>query len=726
MANFLNDRTFLLKVNRNKVKEYHAAVMCLDFETEKPIARLEGKVISGNISIAANSHTRRTATLSVIFDRTTYNIADVLNLIAIDKKISLSIGITNPFFHTDEYRQYGEILWFKQGVFVITKANSSISTSSMTVSVNLSDKMCLLDGTCGGTLPASTSFHDRIIIDAEGNTTTEYPIIRDIIKECVHHFGQEHFSRISIEDVPSTGRIVMEYTGSTPINFATVPVTKEEQEQTGQTAPWKRAPGAAFVIGSPPIENFLDVYYKGDKVGYEETPLTYPGELIVNGGSNVCAVLDEIVKALGNYDYYYDTEGIFHFCQKNNFQATGDTPLNFSEEENNQLQAFYCPRYSPSLLINEFLDTEMVTQVSFNPNYSNIKNDYVYWGTRQGDSTNAANTEVMVRYHLAIDKRPEDIPAPTTPEEAALVGDDYSLCHKSIQEVRLESDDSIVRYDLTTHALNLGEKAGDLIAPALDTCFPDNQSAWFNWREELYRRALMAYGQSTEGSYYDEELLAEWRNIFDPSSTIEKKGSESFEGGWVEKYGDGENATPWTGYRIETVTAPEKLRYWLDFIDTTSAIGKYSINRIGRRSIVTEDSKVSEVYSREVNDIIFIKAPTDQSKWEETMNRVRQEYIPIGQTYCFIQEDQWVYFKEVNSYGTCYEGVRSQMYSNLFYNSSVSMTTIPILYLDGNQCIRVNFPELGITGDYVVNTIQLNLSGTPQMTMSLQEAMVVV
>lgn len=230
MANFLNDRTFLLKVNRNKVKEYHAAVMCLDFETEKPIARLEGKVISGNISIAANSHTRRTATLSVIFDRTTYNIADVLNLIAIDKKISLSIGITNPFFHTDEYRQYGEILWFKQGVFVITKANSSISTSSMTVSVNLSDKMCLLDGTCGGTLPASTSFHDRIIIDAEGNTTTEYPIIRDIIKECVHHFGQEHFSRISIEDVPSTGRIVMEYTGSTPINFATVPVTKEEQE----------------------------------------------------------------------------------------------------------------------------------------------------------------------------------------------------------------------------------------------------------------------------------------------------------------------------------------------------------------------------------------------------------------------------------------------------------------------------------------------------------------
>ncbi len=68
MANFLNDRTFLLKVNRHKVKEYHAAIMALDFETEKPLARLEAKVVSGNISIAANSHTRRTGSLGLIFD----------------------------------------------------------------------------------------------------------------------------------------------------------------------------------------------------------------------------------------------------------------------------------------------------------------------------------------------------------------------------------------------------------------------------------------------------------------------------------------------------------------------------------------------------------------------------------------------------------------------------------------------------------------------------------
>lgn len=727
MANFLNDRTFLLKVNRHKVKEYHAAIMALDFETEKPLARLEAKVVSGNISIAANSHTRRTGSLGLIFDSQTYNIVDVLNLIAIDKKISLSIGLTNPFFNTEEYKKYGEILWFKQGVFIITSANSSISTSSMSVNVTLQDKMCLLNGTCGGTIPASTSFHDQITIDANGDTTTTYPLIRDIIKECVHHFGGEHFSRISIEDVPSVGRILLEYAGSTPINFATIAAVPDEDKDTSNTqdTAWKRAPGGSFVIGDPPIEDFLDTYYQGEKVGYEETDLTYPGELIVNGGSNVCAVLDEIVKALGNYDYYYDVEGIFHFCQKNNFQATGNTPLNLSPEEDSQLQAFYCPRYSPSLLLNEFLDTELVSQVSFNPNYSNIKNDYVYWGSRQENSGNSENT-IMVRYHLAIDKRPEDIPFPATAEEAAFIGENYSLCHKEIEEVRLAADNTLVRYQISNQAINSGEVVGEIVAPSLDKTFPENPSAWFNWREELYRRALLAYGQSTEGSYYDEELMAEWRDIFDPTSTIDKKGKDSFQQGWINKYGEGNAATPWTGYNIDVIIAPEKIRYWLDLIDTTSSIGKYSVNRIGRRSVITEDTKVNEVYALEVNDIVFIKAPSTSEEWEKTMQRVREEYIPIGQTYCFVQEDQWCYFKERNSYGTCYEGVRSQMYSNLYYNSSVSMTTIPILYLDGNQCIRINFPEFGITGDYIINTISINLSGTPQMTMSLQEAMVVV
>jgi hypothetical protein len=104
--------------------------MVLDFETENPIARLEGKVVSGSMTVAANSAVRKTCSLTIVFDEDTKNITDINNLIAIDKKISLSLGLKNPFYHLPQYAQYGEELWFKQGLFVITRASSSISVSS--------------------------------------------------------------------------------------------------------------------------------------------------------------------------------------------------------------------------------------------------------------------------------------------------------------------------------------------------------------------------------------------------------------------------------------------------------------------------------------------------------------------------------------------------------------------------------------------------------------------
>lgn len=383
-------------------------------------------------------------------------------------------------------------------------------------------------------------------------------------------------------------------------------------------------------------------------------------------------MLDEIVKALGNYEYFYDVDGIFHFRKKKNFQATGLAPLNLTPEEDAALQSGYCPRYSPTIVLNEFSDAELVTQISLNPNYSNIKNDFIYFGTRKDDKS---KDEVCVRYRVAIDTRPKDIPIPTG-GDIFTVGDNYSLCHKDIYVIR-DRDGIIKRYQLLDDYYDPEMETRELVAPSLDITFPTLPQAWFNWREELYRRALMARGGSTEGSAYDEELIAEWRNIFDPMN-------EEFKKDWEGKFGEDNPNTPWTGYIVDAKIAPERLRYWLDLIDTTTSLGKYSVNRIGRRTIVKEDSKINEVYSQVVNDIIFIPHSQDKNEYDQAMQRVRDEYIPIGQTYAFVQEDNWKYFTEQNSYGTCYEGVRGLLYSNLIYNSSISIGCIPILYLDGD------------------------------------------
>lgn len=718
MNSFLNDKTFMLKVNQYKVREYSAAIMVLDFETENPISRLEGKVVSGNMNIAANSPVRKTCSLTVVFDDLTKEITNINNLIAVNKKISLSIGFNNPFYHDPLYQQYGDVLWFKQGIFFITKASSSISASgAATVSVELQDKMAGLNGTCGGVLPASTSFHDRLIIDANGDTTTEYPLISEIIKECVHHFGGEHFSRISVEDVPDVGRIVVSYTGSTPLNM-----------QTGEDAVNS---GRSFVIAAPPVTGFEEVYVKGDNVGYMETELTYPGELILSAGSSVTSVLDEIKNTLGNYEYFYDEEGIFHFRQIPNFQATGKTPLNFEDSNDSELQNLYFPKYTDDQFINEFADASLVTQVSFNPNYSNLKNDFICWGSKNADD----NSTSMVRYHLAIDTRPKNIRKPLDLDPSdegyeeeqnykALIGDRYSLCHKSIWSVKDVNTKAVTKYLVKLdYILNEGEEWGEEVAPCLDTTFKNlPESYWFNWREELYRQALIAYGSSTDGSYYDKELLAEWRNIYDPGSTFERDGADSFQKGWEDHFGENNPSQPWGGYIVDVKVGPEKLRYWLDIIDTSAEVGKYGVNRIGRRTKVEENSKINEVFEADIPDIVFI--PNDGNL--EQMRKNIEYYISIGQAYAFVNQDQISYFQQKNSFGTCYEQVRAMLYNNLIYNASISLTCIPIFYLNVNKVVRLNFSQLGIVGDYVINSISWQIGGSNTMSLGLNEAIVIV
>ena len=82
------------------------------------------------------------------------------NEISINKKIKVLIGYGNPL---KSYKNYGDIIWFPCGVFVLSSANISRSTSGWTISITGKDKMCLLDGTAGGTLPASVTFHESLV-----------------------------------------------------------------------------------------------------------------------------------------------------------------------------------------------------------------------------------------------------------------------------------------------------------------------------------------------------------------------------------------------------------------------------------------------------------------------------------------------------------------------------------------------------------------------------------
>ena len=85
----------------------------------------------------------------------------------------------------------------------------SHSTDGTNISLTLKDKMCLLNGECGGVIPASTRFDEYETLDENGEWVIERPRIAQIIRECVNHFGGEQLSKILISDIDDRIKMVM-------------------------------------------------------------------------------------------------------------------------------------------------------------------------------------------------------------------------------------------------------------------------------------------------------------------------------------------------------------------------------------------------------------------------------------------------------------------------------------------------------------------------------------
>jgi hypothetical protein len=97
----------------------------------------------------------------------------------------------------------------------------------------------------------------------------ENPIIIKIIKELLMFFGSEMEDNIIINDIPEEGKVTINYVGSSTIYMT---------EGTGADTSFR----FDNLDGNHPRP-----YNVGMKIGYQSTPLTYPGELVFNAGATV-------------------------------------------------------------------------------------------------------------------------------------------------------------------------------------------------------------------------------------------------------------------------------------------------------------------------------------------------------------------------------------------------------------------------------------------------------
>lgn len=631
MFEYLNDMDFLTQLDKLHMRVQYAKIILLSFKDEEPIKEIQGSITSGNLSVNGSSAIRRTINLTMLASIDNSNLEDIDNEISINKKIKVLIGYDNPL---KSYKNYGDIIWFPCGLFVLSSANISRSTSGWNISITGKDKMCLLDGTAGGTLPASITFHESLVQLDNGDVEIQYPTIFQIIYEAVNHWGGEAIENIIITDIDEEIKMLVRYMGDKPVYFSNDYQSLSFEAQ----------------------EDYPHMFSYGQDAGYKYTDFTYPGELVLNAGDTVVTLLDKIVSTLGNYEYFYNIDGKFVFQEIKNYLNTGSPLLELSPED-------YVRSYNNAKFLYSLTDLDTTTAITRNPKYDNVKNDFYVWGKRK----TSTGIEVSIRYHLAIDDKP-----------------DIDLAMQNMWEVKDKKSNLIVRYDFNT----------------LDDYSVDNYTVTLvgtpcdEWREELYRRALNAQvSNSVYDNYYDSELIAEWRNLYNP----------------MNKNWDATNH-----WNPDVFNDPGSINFWLDFIDTSSALGKYSIKNIGRRTKVVNNNDIKTVYNSEVPDVVFIEG-LDQD--------LIVKYQGIGQRFFILTNEYYDMFSISTTGTSCFDQIREMMYQNLCYNTTISLTCLPKYYIEPNNIIRVEDKDSNIYGNYQITQYSLPLTYNGTMSITATEVL---
>lgn len=670
---YLTDSNFLKNVNQMHIKEQYAKITILNWN-EEPIQEIQGIVTGGSLNIDGKSSMRRTCNLSVfVAEDTNTNVTDIDHLFSLNKKMYLEIGYLNI---TNEYKKY-KMLWFPQGLYVMINPSLSHSTDGTNISLTLKDKMCLLNGECGGVIPASTRFDEYETLDESGEWVIEKPRIAQIIRECVNHFGGEQLSKILISDIDDRIKMVMKWLGNTPLyligsgNARTFSTNYEDID--GQT---------------------YETFEYGEDVGFIYTDFTYPGELIGDAGSTVCTILDAIKNTLGNYEYFYDVDGNFIFREIKNFLNTSQAKVEIDKLKSGD----YIIDQSKGKSVYTFDDSVLISSFANNPQFNMIKNDFIVWGTRE----NANGNTVPIRYHLAIDNKPQ-------------IGEIYDVFFYVDPDDNLEKAKVPIKYRNFTE-LNRNDGAAGVFYMTeddkkiyvwadgkyvlVDIGFTKVQAT--DWRSVLYLQGVQSEPLGTDSNYYYTELINEWPKLYN----LKSKNSTI-----------NENIVYTGDFYKEVIKTPSDIDYFLDFIDSGAEISKFSVSNIGRRSQIITDSKVNCVFEPDIPDFILIE------KGKEDTDTKRKECETKGQNYVQMDSSIFNLLTTGGSKNSAYNYVRELLYQYTSYNESISIQSVPIYYLEPNTRITVQDKESNIFGDYMISNISIPLDINSTMSISATRAL---
>ena len=814
----LYDSDFLRQLDKHRERTIYAKVTRLT-KDEWPLEEIEGRITTGSINVDGASATRRSFSLGMVAEN--INLSE--HLWGLECKIKLSIGVENKIDSN-----YSEIIWFEQGVYVVTTFSYSINASSYTINISGKDKMCLLDGTISGTLSSNVDFgkweEEEVLGFKDKSIKYFKKPVKEIIREAVHQFAGEPFHNIIINDIPDTGYVLQEYRYDKPLylyreanaenikflngtidDSISVTFNGEECtiEQLSKTENFYFEKLNSFVpenFNNRPseIQMFLennnddnDVYLSlyltkiesGQPIGYTLTDLVYPDDLIENSGSTIVSLLEKIKNFLGDYEYFFNIKGQFVFQKKQTYESQ---PWNPFEMKDYEISAPKTSQYS-----YEFTDSSLFTAINLTPSLSNVKNDYTVWGNR----SSADGSELPIHMRVAIDSKPYMyISFAITDEELAQYNEQYGLSVKGQNKKLYIAKDSFM--EEAGHQINNGFLA---LGQSIFTSYENNtltinqqhavvdNLSYFDeciicdWREIIYqmaldfmkfnhlddfnRRVALENPQFINGitgyEQYYIDMQGFWRTLYQPINMDEglevmnKYTEETIKDNikvleetistakqtkalgievleeellqWekrldIHKYnkdfylfekknGIYEQITDarvwWNRNLLEN---PTNLIFWFDFIEPAGDFIKFSVPVLGSRVKIDSKSNVRAIAYLDTPEIIFSELD-------------RNIIIPTDNNYTKLQLGDFENMIAKSTQGVeARAAIDALLFQHTYCAESLSLTCIPIYYLQPNTRIRIEDDVSGIKGDYIIKSISFSLTYNGTMGLTVTQA----
>lgn len=684
MKDYLYDSNFLKQLDYNHNKKLNVRITALDL-SDFPKEQITGLVTGGSINIDGASAVRRSCSLTLSAAAAAN---EKLPLITdtywcYNNKFKLEIGLNNEI-----NSKYPDIIWFDMGIYLITNFSKSRSTNAYNISISGKDKMARLNGDISGHIMAGTDFGTEEFIDrATGNITITKLTIPTIIRNAIKVYGQERDENIIINDLEDTAFELWEYRGDKPMYLIlsweggnTIP---QVINMTFSEPQWRE--------GTTDIKyysfNTLDDNYNddateldfngrtckvakieyGETAGYHQTPLVYNADLILNAGETVRGLLDKLKAMLGDFEYFYDLNGRFVFQKKKTYVQELFSPVTGDFVEPTMLSTPYTYKFE---------DEELFTAISNSPKIDNVKNDFSVWGTRKG--AGGADLPIHVRYALQ-----------TRPTE-------YVSAWARYEQI----DDTLVLKQEAGRIYTVSkgdEEYPELIYQMAIDFYAHNQDA------DFLLKLAEANPQFPEGKtgyeQYYIDMQAFWRQLYNPEATEEKDGYLYDRLLDITYYKDGDDKYWNTAIHSD----PNSLNFWFNLFDSSGELCKYNIENIGTRSKVVNENSVKSIYYRETPEVQFIVMPKENNEYKND-----GAYSPI-----WIQENMEQMFYRSAQGASAIDKVNDLIYQHTLISEAVTLTSIPIYYLQPNTRIYIKGQ-----GDCTLDKISYNLNynGTMSLT----------